>query len=426
MNNLFFVLQTFFIIGYEYLLYSINIYSFDVYFERTASKLSKQNILFIKLFQAISSNKHQSFLLKYADNVPYTATDVDLNCLNEVCKEYNIELENDFIRSGIISLVFKGIRNNDNKEVIVKIKRKNIEEKMKESIEQLMFFANIMSFFTNINIREIIIKNSELLYNQLDFNKEVNNLIIMKNNCKNIKFVKIPDVYENISEKYSNNVIIMEYIDGMKINEIEEKEKPIYAKQIIKFGLATSMLHGVIHGDLHCGNILFIKELEKESELEKEKEKESFKIGIIDFGIIYHLNNTFKNNVFDFLSEIHESDIATSTNKLLKSGIIEPIDFLETISDESREKIVKIISEIIRNFISSSIHYNYKLNQKTIYSFFSKLKECVDLNKNNIRFSDEFIKLQLILSMSVDITFTLCNDDYLKIFDEVFDELFIL
>ena len=179
------------------------------------------------------------------------------------------------------------------------------------------------------------------------------------------------------------------------------------------------MLHGVIHGDLHCGNILFIKEKEK------EKEKETFKIGIIDFGIIYHLNNTFKNNVFDFLSEIHELDIATSTNNLLKSGIIEPIDFLETISDELREKIVKIISEIIQNFISSSIHYNYKLNQKTIYSFFSKLKECVDLNKNNIRFSDEFIKLQLILSMSIDITFTLCNDDYLKIFDEVFDEIFM-
>ena len=46
------------------------------------------------------------------------------------------------MNSGMISLVFRAKRRIDNSNVIVKLKRKNIEYKLKEAIDNLLFFIS--------------------------------------------------------------------------------------------------------------------------------------------------------------------------------------------------------------------------------------------------------------------------------------------
>ena len=82
---------------------------------------------------------------------------------------------------------------------------------------------------------------------------------LIRENCKNLKYVIIPVSNRSVTEEYSN-IILMDYIEGMKINQIKEQDYEGFAKQVVKFGLVTTLVHGVAHGDLHGGNILFIKD----------------------------------------------------------------------------------------------------------------------------------------------------------------------
>jgi predicted unusual protein kinase regulating ubiquinone biosynthesis (AarF/ABC1/UbiB family) len=207
----------------------------------------------------------------------------------------------------------------------------------------------------------------------------------------------------------------MEYIDGIKINQIKEEDYEDFAKQVIKFGFVTSVIHGIAHGDLHGGNILFIKD--------DTQEKYKHKIGVIDFGIIYVIETEFKENLFNLFTQIFESTPRETAIKLLNSGIIEPKNIFNKLPNEHREQILNFTCEIIQDTIQNS----NKANQFQLYKLMYKLKEYLcksDLSSIGIRPSDNFVKTQLVLAMTHGVTLTLCKDDFITIADKVFNELF--
>ena len=177
-----------------------------------------------------------------------------------------------------------------------------------------------------------------MIKHQVNFNEEVENLLKIKNNCKNLKYVKIPDVFKDVTDKYPN-VILMEQINGVPINKIQEEDYIGFAKQVLKFGFVTSLIHGVTHGDLHGGNILFIKD--------DNDTKYKYKIGVIDFGIIFELDTEFKSALFDVLTEMFNISSELTAKKILYSGLIEPHDLIKTMPIEHQNNIIKIISTLL-------------------------------------------------------------------------------
>ena len=207
----------------------------------------------------------------------------------------------------------------------------------------------------------------------------------------------------------------MEYINGIKIKDIKPEDYEDFAKQVMKFGFVTTIVHGVTHGDLHSGNILFIKDV--------RDEKYKYKIGVIDFGIIYKLDNEFKGLLFDILTQMFEIDSRESAIKILNSGIIDPPGILDQIPLKHKENIIDFSAKIIEETVKTSKN----ANQIQIYKFLSQLKDYLstsDLSKLGIRPSDNFVKSQLVLAMSHGVTLTLCNNDFMGLADKVINELF--
>jgi predicted unusual protein kinase regulating ubiquinone biosynthesis (AarF/ABC1/UbiB family) len=207
----------------------------------------------------------------------------------------------------------------------------------------------------------------------------------------------------------------MDYIEGIKINQIEKEDYEGFSKQVMKFGFVTSIVHGVTHGDLHGGNILFIKD--------KNDERYPYKIGVIDFGIIYELESKYKGLVFEIITQIFDTSSRDSAIKLLNSGLIDPPNILQQIPKEDYENIIAFTTDIIDETINNS----KKANQIQIYKFILKLKDYLSnsaLSKIGIRPSDNFVKTQLVLAMSHGVTLTLCNDDFVGLSDKVLNELF--
>jgi predicted unusual protein kinase regulating ubiquinone biosynthesis (AarF/ABC1/UbiB family) len=426
LKGILFLINVFFIFGKEYVIYLIY-NDFSSFVERLALGLSSINILCVKIFQAFALNnslideKTNNKLLQFTDNAPWTFDDINLSELIEITDKYNLQLKAGYdlpINAGMISVVFKAYKRvNFLEPVIIKMKRKNIQQKLDDAIDNLLFSIYLLSFipiFNKYQISEIVNKNIEIIRHQTNFLEEVDNMALIKNNCKNLKYVRIPSANREVTEEYPN-CILMDYIEGIKINEIQKEDYQGFAKQVMKFGFVTSIVHGVTHGDLHGGNILFIKD--------KNDERYPYKIGVIDFGIIYELDSEYKGLVFEMLTQMFESPPRDSAIKLLNSGIIDPPNILQQIPKDDYENIIAFTSEII----DETVNISKKANQIQIYKFISKLKDYLSnsaLSKIGIRPSDNFVKTQLVLAMSHGVTLTLCNDDFMGLADTVINELF--
>ena len=422
-KSILFLLNALFIFASEMIIYSV-FQDYYFFIDRLSMRLASINILYVKIFQAFALNnsliddKTNNKLLKFTDNAPWNFSDIDLHQLIEMSDKYNIQLQRGYevpINSGMISLVFIGY--DKNKQVIIKMKRKNIQEKLDDAIDNLLFSIYILSFIPIINkyqLVEVVNKNIEIIRRQTNFLEEIDNMDKIRENCKNLKYVKIPTANRNVTEEYPN-IILMERIEGIKINQIKEEDYEQFAKLVVKFGIVTTILHGVTHGDLHSGNILFIKDY--------NDSKYSYKIGVIDFGIIYEVSSQHKGLLFDIVTQLFEKTPRESAEKLLNSGMVDPPGILQKIPKEDYNNILSFTSDMI----NETIHSSKKANQIQIYKFISKFKEYLskdELCNIGIRPSDDFVKSQLVLAMSHGVTLTLCKDDFITLMDKVINELF--
>jgi predicted unusual protein kinase regulating ubiquinone biosynthesis (AarF/ABC1/UbiB family) len=276
-----------------------------------------------------------------------------------------------------------------------------------------MYLLSFIPFIKKYCITEIVDKNISVIRLQTNFKQEIDNMLLIQKNCVNLKYVKIPDVYEEITEEYPH-CILMEYIDGIKINQVLQEDYDIFAKLIIKFGFVTTLIHGVAHGDLHSGNIIFIKD--------NEDSKNKYKIGVIDFGIICTIDENYKNLLFDILTEIFERPARETAMLVFKFGIndVQIIDKLPKIHYDN-------IVDFITKFIIEAIYNSKKANQIQLYNCLSKLKVCFDspeISKFGIKLNENFIKLQLVLAMSHGVTLTLCKYDIVSFADSIINDLF--
>jgi predicted unusual protein kinase regulating ubiquinone biosynthesis (AarF/ABC1/UbiB family) len=422
-KSIIFLLNALFIFASEMIIYSV-FQDYSFFIDRLSMRLASINILYVKIFQAFALNnsliddKTNNKLLKFTDNAPWNFSDIDLHQLIEMSDKYNIQLQRGYevpINSGMISLVFIGY--DKNKQVIIKMKRKNIQEKLDDAIDNLLFSMYILSFIPIINkyqLVEVVNKNIEIIRRQTNFLEEIDNMDKIRENCKNLKYVKIPTANRKVTEEYPN-IILMERIEGIKINQIKEEDYEQFAKLVVKFGIVTTILHGVTHGDLHSGNILFIKDY--------NDSKYYYKIGVIDFGIIYEVKSQYKGLLFDIVTQLFEKTPRESAEKLLNSGMVDPPGILQKIPKEDYNNILSFTSDII----NETIHSSKKANQIQIYKFLSKFKEYLskdELCNIGIRPSDDFVKSQLVLAMAHGVTLTLCKDNFITLMDKVINELF--
>jgi predicted unusual protein kinase regulating ubiquinone biosynthesis (AarF/ABC1/UbiB family) len=169
------------------------------------------------------------------------------------------------------------------------------------------------------------------------------------------------------------------------------------------------------HGDLHGGNILFIKDF--------DAPKYKHKIGVLDFGIVYELDQNYKGVLLEVATDLFTIPSKTLAEKFILSGVIEPMDVLKNLPQHHFDNIIKFSTEIIDDIIHTSKQANQIQVYRFLYNFNSYLTNN-DIAKLGLRPSANFIKTQMCLAMSHGITLTLCKDDYIVIADKVLNELF--
>jgi predicted unusual protein kinase regulating ubiquinone biosynthesis (AarF/ABC1/UbiB family) len=235
---------------------------------------------------------------------------------------------------------------------------------------------------------------------------------IMKNNCKNLKYIKIPEVFEN---KFSN-IILMEYIEGDRLQVVDPLDYNEYSKQVIKFVFVTMLMNGLCHGDLHVGNILFIKD--------KNDKKYTYKIGILDFGIIYEIDK-MKDTFYYIFANMCSVPPEEMAQNLLTSGLIEPVDCISKLPQNHYEHILSMLTK----FINDTFHISKHFSQVNVFKSLSELNDYIVnnnlmVNNLNIKPCEDMLKFQVIFTMLYSVLLKLCGDKYIETSNKVMIELF--
>ena len=273
-----------------------------------SKRLATINMMYVKIFQAFATNRNilspklNKFFNDYTDNVEYTDDEYNDEDLIELehkavdCYPYKpIKILNNRkpIKSGLMSLIFKGqfvdgagdgAVGDGGEYIAIKYLRSNIITNFNTSMNNLVVFAKLtkyIPYIRTLNIETVILQNIVSLKDQVCFRKEVTNIQQYYKSWKDCAYVKIPQPYSEFTEKINPNIIVMEFINGMKITEIDPEDNDRFGIILASFNAKAAFCNSIYHGDLHPGNILFIKDTSSASAV--------YKIGILDFGIIGHL-----------------------------------------------------------------------------------------------------------------------------------------
>ena len=183
---------------------------------------------------------------------------------------------------------------NDNgtiKDVAIKILRPDIKKIFNEEIDAMMLFAFIIESFVKktkrLKLIEVVFLLKEITNLEMDLRFEAAAANEYAENTKNDVGFKVPMIYWNFT---SENVMTLDWIDGVSIRETEELKKrnldtSKIAEDIIQHFLRHAVRDGFFHADMHQGNIFI---------------NDSGQIAPIDFGIMGRLDKVSKR----FLAEI--------------------------------------------------------------------------------------------------------------------------
>jgi ubiquinone biosynthesis protein len=373
--------------------------------------LSKDNIFYIKIFQGIGSNtnifneKQSEYLKKFLDKVPYKISELydelneELNKVGEKNEELKIDLDTlEIINSGIIGIVYKSKMNN--KTIVIKVIKNNIRKKIYDALNEYEKIIKVLKYFSLFKfyyIDDIFYSNKELLLKQLDFMFEVENMKIFYENNKHTDYIEIPYVYEEFT-KNNNKIIVMDYLDGKKLNEIEEEDKDNYLEQLVNFSFKSILFNRTFHCDLHPGNIIFLDNPKR--------------LGIIDYGIIGEITKEEQENIYKFFNEIFKNKNYKEGSKILINTCSKVIndDTYVKYNEDTIQKLAELTNNLVNDKINLDANFIYKVN-KVLY-------------KENLKLAEFFCKIELSFGISDSVCKQLLkNSNLIHIARNMFEKL---
>ena len=225
-------------------------------------------------------------------------------------------------------------------EVIVKIQRPGIESKVRSDFEILKGLARISEQRSaearRLGILAMVEDYRRTLLSELDYEREARNTERVYKNFADDPRVIIPRVFKEYS---SPRVLVQEYIEGIKLSDIEKIDKKgLDRRKISALGteafLSQILLHGFFQADPHPGNIFVV---------------DNEHIAFIDFGEIGYLSDLRLAYVGEMLIAVMKNDPYRAMSVMRDMGILDQLQDSEDFSESFAESVESLYASSIGN-----------------------------------------------------------------------------
>jgi len=274
--------------------------------EQLADDLERMGPTFVKLGQVLSSRAdllpepYLKALARLQDSVkPFPYEEVE----KIVESELGVRISKAFSRFDPVPIAGASLGQvhtaalRDGFEVVVKVQRPGVAEVLTQDFEVLGQIAALLDKHTDIGRKHHFCQMLEELrvsiMNELNYEREVQNLLAMRQNLAEFDLVVIPEPIVDFSKK---KVLTMERIDGRKITEISpiarlEMDNLAVAEQLFRAYLKQVLVDGLFHADPHAGNVFITDE---------------GKVALLDMGMVGHLTPGMQQNLIKILIAVSE------------------------------------------------------------------------------------------------------------------------
>ncbi|HQD45689.1 MAG TPA: AarF/UbiB family protein [Kaistella sp.] len=219
------------------------------------------------------------------------------------------------------------------RKVAVKIQRPGIRKNFIEELETLKNMADLAVTHSKVAkkyaLDDVIEELRFILLNELDYNKEAQNLVILKENLKEFKNLIVPSP---VAEYSSSKVLTMDFIDGKKITSLGNLKKietdfTSVIDDLIEAYMKQIIVDGFVHADPHPGNIHVTAD---------------DKVALMDLGMVAKFSPKIQEKIMMLLVGMTKKDGDDITDALLE---ISEYDSAKVNLDHFRKNINRLVMD---------------------------------------------------------------------------------
>lgn len=276
---------------------------------------------FIKLAQILStrpdlvSPPYAEEFARLQDRVPALPFETMKEVLEQEWKiSYNkvlLQLETDPVASASIGQVYRAQLSNGER-VVVKIQKPQVDWQIEEDLAILREAVQLIvrhTEFGRYDLEGLLDEFAFTLRNELDYIQEGQNADRFRILFKDDPRLYIPSIFW---EHSTSRVLVMEEIQGIKVNELHRGNLPdsvdrqAMAIAAVEITFREIFEHGFFHGDPHPGNFVIMP---------------GNKLGLMDFGLMGYISEKEKEAFFRFSYALAAGQVEDMIDALGELGI---------------------------------------------------------------------------------------------------------
>lgn len=282
-------------------------------YERIRLALEELGPTFVKLGQTFSNREDliPPELIQELQKLQDKVDQIQMNVAEILENEFDISVSEHFskiqeepLATASIAQVYKAILT-DGTPVILKIKKPDVQKIIEDDLLLIKDLEKLISSYSEIgeklNLKQAISTFEKSLLEEVSLINEKENILQFRRNFKNSKETYVPQVFEEFS---NNNILCMEFIDGIKVTDkatlLDNSISPVNVSEAgLRLFVSQILDYGFFHADPHAGNILV---------------KKDGKVVFIDFGAVGKIPPNDK----EILENLIVSFVAKNPHKIVR------------------------------------------------------------------------------------------------------------
>ncbi len=233
----------------------------------------------------------------------------------------------------------------DGQPVAVKVRRPNVESIVETDLRVIRWSLPIILYFVD-DARSFSLENladefARTIREEMDYEREAAMLAEIRSNFAGDDRFVVPDHLESHS---GSRVLTMEYVEGTKINDLEELERKgidrtRLAERLERAYLQMVIDDGVFHADPHPGNLAVT---------------DDGRIVFYDFGMSGRVDEFVQGKIVEFYVAVANQDIDAILDVLIEVGTLSP--------EADRAVMAEVMEIAIRDARGEDVE-QYRVNQ---------------------------------------------------------------